>query len=114
LAVVERPEARARLAFSDDDGVLTLDVPISSAPPFGLATFERSGPRTQVTLLGGDIHVGTMAHIDPVLGFGKPRSRPQESRRRLATSSAHAALTTRKPLAPPRYAMTMIWYAYSI
>ncbi|WP_438036872.1 alkaline phosphatase D family protein [Sorangium sp. So ce204] len=56
LAVFERPKGRARLAFADDNGVRTLDVPINSAPPFGLATFELSG------LSGERVRYGIVEH----------------------------------------------------
>jgi hypothetical protein len=42
-----------------------------------LLNFAGTSPRTMVTLVGGDIHVGTVATIDSRIGFGPNRVRPR-------------------------------------
>ncbi len=42
-----------------------------------LLNFAGHSPKTQVTLLAGDVHVGTLSQIDTKLGFGPQRIRPR-------------------------------------
>ncbi|HYP99925.1 MAG TPA: alkaline phosphatase D family protein [Polyangiaceae bacterium] len=42
-----------------------------------LLNFAGNSPATQVTIVAGDIHVGTVAQIDTTLGFGPNRAHPR-------------------------------------
>ena len=42
-----------------------------------LLNFAGLSPKTQVTIVAGDVHVGTLAQIDTRLGFGPDRLRPR-------------------------------------
>ncbi|WP_438031865.1 alkaline phosphatase D family protein [Sorangium sp. So ce204] len=68
MAIFERPKAKAQLAYQDDNGIRTLDVPIHSAPPYGLATFELS------ELSGERIRYGIVEH-----DTGEPLPTPADS-----------------------------------